>query len=96
MNDRHLDPPETPEPPYCCGDYMEVLEDGSCKCEKCGKAINPPEDVEPPYCHDPLPEEEGYPQDVKCPHGRPLGDCDHCDYMADIKFDEMRERRLFR
>ena len=32
----YLDPPDHPEPPECCGDYMSVYEDGSCKCPTCG------------------------------------------------------------
>ena len=39
MNDWYNDPPETPEPPECCGEMMEVDEDGDCECMTCGKLV---------------------------------------------------------
>lgn len=91
MNDRHLDPPDPIEPPECCGDFMDCFDDGSCKCPTCGKTIDPVPDIEPFL--DPLPEELGYPQSKKCPHGKVH--CDHCEYLADIAFDAAREARFF-
>ena len=37
MNDYWNDPPDYPEAPECCDEMMEVLDDGTCKCNKCGK-----------------------------------------------------------
>lgn len=28
---------------------------------------------------------------AKCPHGEPVGDCDHCDRESDFAFDAHRE-----
>jgi len=44
MNDYWNDPPEDSEPPECCGDYMDVTEDGACVCHKCKKRIEPQQD----------------------------------------------------
>ena len=44
MNDYWNDPPETEEPPECCGEMMEVYDDGSCKCQTCGATVDPPVD----------------------------------------------------
>ena len=47
MNDYWNDPPEMPEPPECCGDIMDVTDDGACVCPKCKKRIEPPKDIDP-------------------------------------------------
>ncbi len=47
MNDSYLDPPDYPEPPECCGDIMDVTDDGVCVCPSCGKRIEPQPDIEP-------------------------------------------------
>lgn len=47
MNDYWNDPPDYPEPPECCDDVMEVLDDGTCKCNKCGKVNRIDCDPEP-------------------------------------------------
>lgn len=89
-----LDPPECYiEPPECCGDYMDVHDDGSAECKKCGKRIEPEPDVAPPESIlDELPEDD---QEIKtCAHGKE-GDCDACDAMSDFLFDAKREQRLF-
>ena len=39
MNDYWNDPPEQYKPPECCDEYMEVDNDGNCKCLTCGKVI---------------------------------------------------------
>ena len=39
MNHYWLEPPETPEPPECCGQFMEVNAHGCCSCLICGKVI---------------------------------------------------------
>lgn len=41
-----LDPErfDEPEPPECCGDYMDVLESGDCVCPSCGKLVEMKED----------------------------------------------------
>lgn len=41
------DPPEQPEPPECCGDYMDVTGEGACVCPRCGKRIEPRADIDP-------------------------------------------------
>jgi len=47
MNDYWNDPPYEAEPPECCGDYMDVTEDGACVCQKCKKRIESQEDLDP-------------------------------------------------
>jgi hypothetical protein len=47
MRDFWNDPPDTTEPPECCDDYMDVLEDGACVCLTCGKRIEPQLDPDP-------------------------------------------------
>ena len=49
MNDWWNNPPEEPESPMCCEEYMEVLPDGACVCLKCSKRIDPepPEAIKP-------------------------------------------------
>lgn len=47
MNDYWNDPPEYDEPPECCDDFMDVAEDGTCTCPKCGKRIEPQPDPDP-------------------------------------------------
>jgi hypothetical protein len=47
MNDYWNDPPDYPEPPECCGDIMDVTDDGVCVCCACGKRIEPQPDIEP-------------------------------------------------
>jgi hypothetical protein len=47
MNDYWNDPPEYPEPPECCGDIMDVTDDGACVCPKCKKRIEPQQDPDP-------------------------------------------------
>ena len=47
MNDYWNDPPDYPEPPECCGDIMDVTDDGVCACPSCGKRIEPQPDIEP-------------------------------------------------
>lgn len=47
MNDYWNDPPEYPEPPECCGDIMDVTEDGACVCPTCKKRIEPQQDPDP-------------------------------------------------
>jgi hypothetical protein len=42
-----LDPPLECEPPECCGDYMDVLECGTCVCPICKREIKPVPDIEP-------------------------------------------------
>jgi hypothetical protein len=99
MNDYHLDPPEAPEPPECCEDFMDAYEDGSFKCFTCGATIDPVPDPDPEWeknvVYDPFPEEEGYPKENTCRHGNPHGDCDTCDHLGDLAYDEARERKFF-
>jgi hypothetical protein len=94
MNDYWNDPPDYPEPPECCGDCMDVKQDGACVCPNCGKRIEFTPDIDPPD----VPEEDfGNIQDVPyiCPHGN-ADECDACDHASDIAFDAGRERRVFK
>lgn len=108
MNDYHLDPPDYPEPPDCCGDMMDVDDSGVCICLTCGKRIEPEPDPPDPVGmeHADIPHgcrECGAPTEciycekcaetVKCPHGNRFGDCDHCDHLADLAYDAARESR---
>jgi len=47
MNDYWNDPPDYPDLPECCGDIMDVNDDGACVCGACGKRIEPQPDIEP-------------------------------------------------
>jgi hypothetical protein len=105
----YWDPPETEEPPECCGEIMEALNGGSCQCETCGKKIEPAPDIEPVDLDDyHSPENQcrecGKPtacvfcstecaNKQPCAHGNTPGDCDHCDHFADLAFDAARESR---
>jgi len=105
----YWDPPETEEPPECCGEIMEALDDGSCQCETCGKKIEPAPDIEPVDLDDyHSPENQCRECDKPtecvfcstecaskqpCAHGNTPGDCDHCDHLADLAFDAARESR---
>lgn len=93
MQDYWNDPPETPEPPECCDEIMDVQPDGSVVCSKCGRRIEPEAhkpDAEIPQeqiTRDPEP-------DGTCPHGK-KGQCDACDHASDLAHDAAREQRLF-
>jgi hypothetical protein len=104
----YWDPPETEEPPECCGEIMDASDDGTCKCGECGKVVKPTPDIEPTT-------EPDYDQTNRCrecdkptecvfcstecaskqpcAHGNTPGDCDHCDHLADLAFDAARESR---
>lgn len=47
MNDYWNDPPEEYEPPECCGEFMEIDENGVCVCVSCERKIEPFPDIEP-------------------------------------------------
>jgi len=47
MNDYWNDPPEYPETPECCGDVMNVTDNGTCICPTCGRRIEPQPDPAP-------------------------------------------------
>lgn len=91
MNDYWNDPPESPEPPECCGEFMEIGENG-CWCPNCGGfiAFRPELDFEPPNL------EEAYPEDppIKetCPHGKKPEHCDTFYFLSDLAYDASRER----
>ena len=92
MNDYWNDPPEYPEPPECCGELMEIDDDGTCTCLACGATIEPVDHQEGPEpCGD-----EDVPADLEvdriCPHGM-RESCDACDHLADLAYDAARERR---
>lgn len=44
MNDFWNDPPEQPEVPMCCEEYMDVTPEGALICKTCGKRIEPQPD----------------------------------------------------
>lgn len=93
-SDWYLDPPESPEPPECCGDEMECFKDGVCLCSHCGLRIDtcvPDWDPGP----EPIVElpDDFYEGPEHCPHGKPWGDCDACDHLSDLAYDAARERR---
>lgn len=90
MQDYWNDPPEHPEPPECCGEIMDVLDDGSLACPHCGIAIPPPDDIDAPDFGQVDPEEFEPP--TECPHGRPFGSCCWCEKAADLAFNSKRER----
>ena len=46
MSDWWNDPPETPEPPECCDDIMDITPDGGCICNTCKKVIPPVDETE--------------------------------------------------
>jgi len=94
--DSYLDPPDHPEPPECCGDYMTVFDDGSCKCPSCGATVAPPYE---PQLLEPIEEiDEAHllKDEPHCPHGNVTGDCSTCDYLGDLAHDAAREARFFR
>jgi len=99
MNDYWNDPPESPETPECCGDFMDYDEKtGACTCPTCGKHVEPEPDIEPPddepsdaeiaawFAANPSPVPD------RCPHGGEWGDCAHCDHASDLAYDAARER----
>lgn len=99
MNDYWNDPPEYDEPPECCGDIMEQLEDGTLVCEHCGKRYEPAQDIElvdecsaNGICFIDA-EEYAQAQQPFCPHGNAWGSCDACDYASDLAYDAERERK---
>lgn len=98
MHDRHLDPPDYPEVPECCGDEMDVLKDGTCVCTVCGAKIEPTPEPDPAWeitgCEE-LPDDY-FPGPEKCPHGNEWTGCDACDHASDIAYDAAREGRFFR
>jgi hypothetical protein len=87
MTDFWNDPPETPEPPQCCGDYMDFDEtSGNCSCPTCGKIIEPePEMLEP------WPNDEEITHSL-CPHGIEMAECNDCMIASDFAFDASREK----
>lgn len=97
MNDYWNDPPETPEPPECCGDYMDIDTKGACVCGKCGKRIEPDAGCEPELGlpGEPWTEESDRlaPMGAKCPHGNPWFDCNACAAASDFAYDAAREQR---
>lgn len=91
MNDYWNDPPDAPEPPTCCDEFMDIDVQGNAKCGKCGNVIprEPEQIVEPPQelpCVDDV-------APTACPHGK-TGECDACDYLGDLAYDAERERRM--
>jgi hypothetical protein len=107
--DFYLDPPDHPEPPdwyTALEDVLEVMSPPESVAEAIRKALDawnqeqaaqhdPDPEWEQNVVYDPFPEEEGYPKENTCRHGNPHGDCDTCDHLSDIAYDEARERKFF-
>jgi len=90
MNDRHLDPPEYDEPPECCGDLMNITDDGDCICPLCGRMIIPELPPEPP--DDPRELEADYWHDEL--RDRKLEPEEEYDFEKDdMNYDASRERK---
>lgn len=94
MNDYHLDPPEEPEVPECCGYEMLVNNDGSCVCLECHRRIEAPPEPEIESFED-VDIDIDFTKDTptECPHGNPWSECDACFHASDIAYDAARERR---
>ena len=93
MNDYWNDPPDYPEPPYCCDDYMTEFPDGICVCDCCGLRVSPAPEWDPGPAPDVELPDDFYHGPPLCPHGREWTDCATCDHLGDITFDAARERR---
>lgn len=105
MSDYWNDPPDQPDPPGCpndkppcdgLGEYLYAGKTGHVfSCDTCGYQWVVP------YPAEPEPEEEVHeqveevhpPTPKTCAHGKPCGECVHCDFLADIAFDTWRESR---
>lgn len=96
MRDYWNDPPEAPEAPQCCGDFMTVEASGAAVCPTCRRRIDPPPDPEPPedVSSAELPGlgEALRDRPHRCPHGNAWEHCDPCDRAGDFAFDANRER----
>lgn len=91
---RDDDPPDYPEPPECCGEIMDV--DGQhLTCATCKRREEIVYDDYPEPPDDPVEElpDDFYAGPEKCPHGNSWGDCATCDYLGDIAYDAVREKR---
>lgn len=89
MNDWYNDPPEEPETPECCGEEMNVKEDGTAFCACCFRTITPepePEELEGEGMGDLPPPEPP----AKCPHGNEWNDCNACYVASDLAYDASR------
>lgn len=97
MNDHHLDPHDQPEPPECCGEEMDILDDGSCICIVCGCSVAHQDYPDPPDDKGDWERDQMLDQDLAgqelCPHGNEWHECDACDHASDIAYDTARERR---
>ena len=109
MNDNHLDPPDYPEIPECCGEEMDCTDTGTVFCHKCGRKIEPQPDDHPdipgedPNIHPACTEcgaenPNGCQLCTECAtkprrHGNPHHGCGHCDHLADLAYDAARESR---
>lgn len=92
MNDYWNDPPEQPELPECCGEIMTDQDDGTCRCEQCGRILEQEEpDYEPEPEFAPLPDPEPLPEQA-CPHGLMWLDCEPCQHASELAVDAAREK----
>jgi hypothetical protein len=83
MNDYWNDPPEQPEPPECCEDFMDMQANGDFICPTCGRVIQ----CEP---------DPGYAEmiDEELPEMEPLDLPDPDYHLSDLAFDAARERGM--
>lgn len=89
----YWDPPEY-DVPTCCKDDMEILPDGSAKCDHCGRTLTTADLAGPDYPEPPAEVDfEAGAAANPCVHGNVPGDCDACDHLGDLAFDAAREGR---
>lgn len=99
--------PDGPTCPKCEDGFGRYSDDGvRVTCEECGFTWDSEPLMMEDLRSYPSPElqREAYLAEVygdttepdvvaKCPHGKPWGDCEDCDYLSDLAFDAARERR---
>jgi hypothetical protein len=88
-----LDPPED-DVPYCniCEEEMDINDDGSATCKKCGYTIPPTDQGELPVELEEFTFEQEPPK--RCPHGKEWSECNDCMIESDRAYDANREKRL--
>ena len=89
-SDYWLNPPEE-DVPYCniCEEEMDIGDDGSATCLKCGYRIPPTDREEIPVELEGLSFKPEVPS--KCPHGNEWSECNQCMIESDRAYDEKRE-----
>ena len=104
MNDRHLDPPDYPEPPEWYMTIEDAADDPVVPAEVktaifaalenwCNSQNEYDQGPEPVI---ELPDDYHPDEREHCTHGNKWGDCGTCDHLGDLEFDAAREKRLSR